>query len=91
MQAGDQQAGELSYWLLPDARGRGLGFSAVTAMMTIAVNAGLRSLVLDIEEGNVGPIRVAERLGAARRSPARAHRYRFGDDRTMVIHVLRLR
>ena len=37
----DQPAGELSYWLLPDARGRGLAFAAVTEMMEIAANAGL--------------------------------------------------
>lgn len=53
VQTSDQPAGELSYWLLPYARGRGLAFTAVTKMMEIAVNAGLRWLVLDIEERNV--------------------------------------
>ena len=42
--AGDQPAGELSYWLLPEARGRGLAAAAVTEMMGIAANAGLKSL-----------------------------------------------
>jgi RimJ/RimL family protein N-acetyltransferase len=91
VQTTDQPAGELSYWLLPDARGRGLAFTAVTEMMKIADNAGLKSLVLDIEEGNVASIRVAERLGAARRIPTRVHADRFGDDRTMVVYVLPVR
>ena len=91
VQTSDQPAGELSFWLLPDARGRGLATAAVTEMMKIAVDAGLKSLVLDIEEGNLASIRVAERLGAARRTPTRKHIDRFGDARTMVIYVLRVR
>ena len=90
VQTGDQPAGELSFWLLPDARGRGLAFTAVTEMMKIAADAGLNSLVLDIEEGNVASIRVAERLGASRRTPTRVHTDRFGNDRTMVVYVLRV-
>jgi len=88
VQTNDQPAGELSYWLLPDARGRGLAFSAVTEMKALAANAGLKSLVLDIEEENVASVRVAERLGAARRSPTRLHTDRFGHDWTMVVYVL---
>jgi RimJ/RimL family protein N-acetyltransferase len=91
VQTSDQPAGELSYWLLPDARGRGLAFTAVSEMMEIAANAGLKSLVLDIEEGNVASISVAERLGAARRSPTRVRTDRFGNDRTMVVCVLHVR
>jgi RimJ/RimL family protein N-acetyltransferase len=91
VQAGDQPAGELSYWLVPDARGRGLAFAAVTEMMEVAANAGLRSLVLDIEEENVASIRVAERLGAERRAPTRVHADRFGNHWTMVVYVLPLR
>jgi RimJ/RimL family protein N-acetyltransferase len=83
--ATDQPAGELSYWLLPDARGRGLAFSAVTEMMGIAADVGLTSLVLDIEEENVASTRVAERLGAARRSPTRVHTDRFGNNWTMAV------
>jgi RimJ/RimL family protein N-acetyltransferase len=87
----DQPAGELSYWLLPEARGRGLAFTAVIEMMKIAADAGLKSLVLDIEEENTASIRVAEHLGAERRMPTRLHTDRFGHDRTMVIYVLLLR
>jgi RimJ/RimL family protein N-acetyltransferase len=50
----------------------------------------LKSLVLDIEERNLASIRVAERLGAARRTPIRKHTDRFGDARIMVIYVLRV-
>lgn len=91
VQASDQPAGELSYWLLPEARGRGLAFTAVTEMMKIAADEGLRSLVLDIEEANVASIRVAERLGAARRLPTRLHTDRFGNEQTMVVYVLHIR
>ena len=91
VQPNDQPTGELSYWLLPDARGRGLAFTAVTEMVRIAADAGLKSLVLDIEEGNIASIGVAERLGAARRRPTRVHTDRFGTDRTMVVYVLRVR
>ena len=41
VQTSDQPAGELSYWLLPDARGRGLAFAAVTQMMKIAADRGI--------------------------------------------------
>ena len=88
VQISDQPAGELSFWLLPDARGRGLAFAAVSEMIKIAADAGLHSLVLDIEEGNLASIRVAERLGAERRTPTRVHPDRFGDGRTMVVYVL---
>ncbi len=84
----DQPAGELSYWLLPGARGRGLAFAAVTEMMKVAADAGLQSVVLDIEEENAASIRVAERLGAERRSPTRLQTDRFGHDWTMVVYVL---
>lgn len=91
VQTSDQPAGELSFWLLPDARGRGLASAAVTEMVNIAADAGLKSLVLDIEERNLASIRVAQRLGATRRAPTRTHTDRFGDARTMVIYVLRVR
>lgn len=87
----DQPAGELSYWLLPKARGRGLAFTAVTEMMKIAADAGLKYLVLDIEEENAASIRVAEHLGAERRTPTRLHTDRFGDDWTLVVYALPVR
>jgi RimJ/RimL family protein N-acetyltransferase len=85
----DQPAGELSYWLVPEARGRGLAHAAVRLMIdSVVPGLGLRSVVLDIEEGNVPSIRLAERLGAERRSPTRAHPDRFGAPHTMVAYVL---
>ncbi|MFZ0091249.1 MAG: GNAT family protein [Solirubrobacteraceae bacterium] len=84
----DQPAGELSYWLLPEARGQGLAVTAVTKMMHVAANAGVKSLVLDIEEANGPSIRVAERLGAARRTPTRLHTDRYGKRWPMVVYVL---
>ncbi len=87
----DQPAGELSYWLLPEARGMGLAFTAVSEFMQIAADAGMKSLVLDIEEENTASIRVAERLAAERRTPTRHHTDRFGKDWTMVVYVLPVR
>src|SRR6185437_7117202 len=59
----DQPAGELSYWLVPDGRGRGLAYAAVRLMLdSLALDLGLRSVVLDIEEGNIPSMRLAERL-----------------------------
>jgi len=87
----DQPAGELSYWLLPQARGRGLAYAAVRLMLDeIMPGLGLRSVVLDIEEGNIPSMRLAERLGAERRSPTRQHPGRSGELHTMVLYVLPL-
>ena len=85
----DQPTGELSYWLLPEARGRGLAYDAVRLMVsTVAAASGLRTVALDIEDGNAPSIRLAERLGAERRSPTRQHPDRFGATHTMVVYVL---
>jgi RimJ/RimL family protein N-acetyltransferase len=49
---------------------------------------GLRSVVLDIETDNAPSIRVAERLGAERRSPTRVKPDRTGTPRTLAVYVL---
>jgi [ribosomal protein S5]-alanine N-acetyltransferase len=85
----DRPAGELSYWLVPQARGRGLAYAAVRLMMaSVVAGTGLRSVVLDIEAGNVASERLAERLGAERRDPTRVEVDRTGIPRTLVIYVL---
>ena len=85
----DRPAGELSYWLLPGARGRGIALAAVRIMVgSVLGGLGLRSLVLDIEAGNAASIRLAERLGAERREPPRVEVDRAGTPRTLVVHVL---
>jgi ribosomal-protein-alanine N-acetyltransferase len=85
----DQPAGELSYWLVPEARGRGLACAAVRMMISsVLVATGLRSVVLDIEAGNDPSMRLAERLGAERRSPTRVETDRSGTARTLVVYVL---
>jgi RimJ/RimL family protein N-acetyltransferase len=87
----DQPAGELSYWLVPEARGRGLAYAAVKLMLdTVVPGCGLRSVVLDIEEGNEPSIRLADRLGAERRSPTRVKADPAGTLRTLVVYVLPL-
>jgi RimJ/RimL family protein N-acetyltransferase len=57
---------------------------------TVLVSAGLRSVVLDIEAENAPSLRLAERLGADRRSPTRVERDGTGTARTLVAHVLSL-
>jgi RimJ/RimL family protein N-acetyltransferase len=57
-------------------------------MDTVVPDMGLRSVVLDIEEGNAPSIRLADRLGADRRSPARVEIDRTGTPRTLVVYVL---
>lgn len=85
----DRPAGELSYWLLPQARGRGVAYAAVRLMMDSVVRGlGLRSVVLDIEDGNLPSVKLAERLGAERRSPTRVHLGGLGEPHTMVVYVL---
>lgn len=87
----DQPAGELSYWLVPEARGRGLAFAAVKLMLSSVLPAtGVRSVVLDIEHDNAASIRLADRLGAERRHPSRVKIDRTGTPRTLVVHVLRV-
>ena len=87
--ASDRPAGELSYWLVPAARGRGLAGAAVTAMLATEVpGSAMRSVILDIEETNVPSIRLAERLGAQRREPSRVEIDRTGEPRRMVVYVL---
>ena len=89
IQEADTPAGELSYWLVPNARGRGFAYAAVQVMMSLVVPAtGLRSVVLDIEDDNVASLRLAERLGAERRQPARVKVDRTGIARTLLVHVL---
>jgi len=87
----DHPAGELSYWLVPEARGRGLAYAAVRLMLdSLPPDLGLRSVVLDIEECNIPSIRLAERLGAERRDPTRLHPGRSGELHAMVVYVLAL-
>jgi RimJ/RimL family protein N-acetyltransferase len=85
----DAPVGELSYWLLLEARGRGLARPAVeAAMRSIVADTGLRSVVLDIELTNAASLRVAERLGAERREPDRVQLDRTGTPRRLVVFVL---
>jgi RimJ/RimL family protein N-acetyltransferase len=86
----DKPAGELSYWLVPEARGRGLAYAAVKLMMSsIVARTKLRSVVLDIEPANIASASVAGRLGAERREPPRVELDRTGTERTLVVFVLR--
>jgi ribosomal-protein-alanine N-acetyltransferase len=85
----DEPVGELSYWLIPSARGRGLARAAVVTMMeSVVAGTSVRSVVLDVECTNTASIRLAEALGAQRREPERMHFDRTGVQRTMIVFVL---
>lgn len=88
---GDQPAGEISYWLIPDARGHGVAEAAVRSMMTTVIpQLDIASLVFDIEPSNAASIKLAQRLGAQRRFPSRIERDRAGVPRELVVFVLPL-
>lgn len=85
----ERPAGELSYWLVPEARGRGLAHAAVRMMLaSVVADTGLRSVVLDVEASSVASQRLAERLGAQRRVPTRIEVDRTGGSRILVVYVL---
>jgi RimJ/RimL family protein N-acetyltransferase len=85
----DNPVGELSYWLLPAARGRGLARAAVESMVEwIAASTDLRSVVLDVDVTNHASLGLARRLGAGRREPDRIELDRLGVPRRMVVFVL---
>ncbi len=87
----DQPAGELSYWVLPDARGRGTATAGALAALDLARDIGaMRSVVLDIEIDNTPSLRIAERVGGERREPTRVESDRHGIPRTLVVYVVHL-
>lgn len=86
----DRPAGEVSYWVIPDARGRGVATAAVLAMLDVARNlGGIRSVVLDIEIDNEPSIRIAQRASAQRRG-TRVEQDRQGVSRTLAVYVVAL-
>lgn len=92
IRAGDAPVGELSYWLVPAARGRGLAGPAVQEMLGLAAaTTTLRTLVLDIEPANTASVRLAQRLGAQRRVPERIETDRAGVPRTLAVFALPVR
>lgn len=87
--ASDAPVGELSYWLVPAARGRGLARAAVEAMIeSIAIATTLRAVVLDVEVTNPTSLHLAQRLGAERREPERVELDQAGVRRQLVVFVL---
>lgn len=85
----DHPVAELSYWVLPHARGRGVATAAAHAMLDVARElSDVHSVVLDIEVDNIASIRVAERVGATRREPTRMERDRQGVPRTLAVFIV---
>jgi ribosomal-protein-alanine N-acetyltransferase len=91
MRPEDQPAGELSYWVLPDARGKGVATAAVLSALDLARRLeAMHSVVFDIEIDNTPSLRIAERIGAERREPTRVERDRMGHPRTLAVYVVAL-
>lgn len=87
----DHPVGELSYWVLPYARGRGVATAAATMMLDVARGIEeVRSVVLDIEIDNLPSIRVADRVGATRRQPTRVEYDRHGVPRELAVFIVRV-
>ena len=82
----DTTAGSIGYWLLPEARGRGLATRAVQLISDWAIeDLGIRRLRLYTEPGNERSQRVAERSGFWRIGTIASH----GEvDGRTVDHVL---
>lgn len=60
----DDGAAELSYWVLPDARGRGVAVQAVIALTGWSFDVlGLHRIEINHSTQNTGSCRVAERAG----------------------------
>ena len=57
---------EVGYWLLPEARGRGLATQAVRAVAREAFASGIRRIEANVRIGNDASERVLERAGFTR-------------------------
>lgn len=85
----ERGVGEIGYWLLPAARGRGAATRAAALLAGWAFDAlGLELLEFDVAPGNVGSQRVVGRLGAERLPGTVSHRW-DGRDWEMLRYVLR--
>jgi RimJ/RimL family protein N-acetyltransferase len=81
--------GEIGYWLLPAARGRGAATRAAALLAGWAFDElGLELLEFDVAPGNAASQRVVGRLGAERLPGTAAHRWN-GRDWEMLRYVLR--
>jgi len=79
----------LGYWLVPAARGRGLGLAAARALSRWGFDVlGLSRIELAILPGNHASRRLAQRLGARHEGLRRAAREHDGRAWDMEIHSL---
>jgi ribosomal-protein-alanine N-acetyltransferase len=70
----DLRRGSVGYWLLPEARGRGLATRSVRLLAQWAFrDLGLARLALLTEPGNRASQRIAERLGFRREGVLRSY------------------
>jgi RimJ/RimL family protein N-acetyltransferase len=83
--------GELSYYLAPGARGRGVASRAVSLLAGWAEEElGLCRLELHVLAGNVASLRLAERLGFEREGVLRSRELHRGERHDVVL-LARLR
>jgi ribosomal-protein-alanine N-acetyltransferase len=86
----DPEIGEISYWLAPDARGRGTATRAVRLLIGWARECGLRRVELFTHVDNIASQRVAERAGMRRDRVVAGYRVIKGETWDAVIYVLDL-
>jgi RimJ/RimL family protein N-acetyltransferase len=86
----DARHAELSYWVLPAARGRGLAARGARTLAAWGFEAlGLRAVLLDIDVDNAPSRRVAEALGARPRDAPHVETDRNGVPRELLVYELR--
>ena len=86
---GDSGLASAGYWLLPDARGRGVATRALQAAARTAFSEfGVERLFLTTAPDNVASQRVAERAGFTREGLLRAHLQVPGGRRDSVMYSL---
>lgn len=77
----------VGYWVLPEARGRGVATRALRLVVDWAFGLGLHRIALDHAIGNVASCRVAERAGFAHEGTLRgAHRNADGTFQDSHLH-----
>ena len=85
----EARVGEIGYWLLPSARGRGAATRAASLLAAWAFDElGLQLLEFDVAPGNAASQRVVERLGAEQLPDTVVHQW-DGRGWTMLRYVLR--
>ena len=87
--AAQHRRATVSFWVAPQARGRGVATEAVRLGAAWAFERlGLQRLELYVEPENVASLRVTERCGFSREGLLRSHFVRHGERRDVLVYGL---